>query len=212
MYLSYLIGFLQNLFVLSISKLALVNQQSEISKRARINRFVKVVNSQIGKYTYVGSGSEIIYAEIGKFCSIARDCNIGLATHTLKNISTCPIFTEKKNGTGYRWSNTTLKEEPAKVKIGNDVWIGTGAIVLGGVNIGNGAVIAAGAVVTKDVPEYAISAGVPAKVIKYRFDPEIIIKLGELNWWDLSEEKLKSNIHFFQKNDFTLDDLEQLKK
>lgn len=212
MYLSYLNGFLQNLFVLSISKLALVNQQAEVSKRARINRFVKVVNSQIGKYTYVGSGSEIIYAEIGKFCSIARDCKIGLATHTLKNISTCPIFTEKINGTGYRWSNTTFKEEPAKVKIGNDVWIGTGAIVLGGVNIGNGAVIAAGAVVTKDVPEYAISAGVPAKVIKYRFDPEIIIKLGELNWWDLSEEKLKSNIHFFQKNDFTLDDLEQLKK
>ena len=212
MYLSYLIGFFKNLFVFSISKLALVNHQSSISKRARINRFVKVVNSQIGKYTYIGSGSEIIDADLGKFSSIARNCKIGLATHTLKNISTSPIFTEEKNGTGYSWSKTTIKQESAKVKIGNDVWIGSGAIVLGGVNIGNGAVIAAGAVVTKDVPEYAISGGVPAKVIKYRFDSEIIYRLRKLNWWDFSEEKLKSNIYFFQKNDFSLDDLEQLKK
>lgn len=210
MYLSYLIGFFKNLFVFSISKLALVNQQSVISKRAKINRFVKVVNSQIGKYTYVGSDSEIVDAEIGKFCSIARDCNIGLATHTLKNISTSPIFTEKKNGTGYSWFDTTIKQEPAKVKIGNDVWVGTKAIILGGVNIGDGAVIAAGAVVTKDVPAYAISAGVPAKVIKYRFETEIIEKLNQLNWWNLPEEQLKSKIHFFQKEDFTIEDLKQL--
>lgn len=211
MYLSYFIGFISNIFVFSISKFALINHRSSVSKKARINRFVKIVNSDIGKYSYVGSGSEIIEAKIGKFCSIARDCNIGLATHTLQNISTSPIFTEKKNGTGHSWSSITIKDKTLKVNIGNDVWIGAKAIVLGGVKIGDGAVIAAGAIVTKDVPPFAISAGVPAKIIKYRFNSETINSLIKLNWWNLPEEKLKLNIHFFQKNNFTIEDLMKLK-
>ncbi len=211
MYLSYFIGFIKNFFVFSISKFALVNHQSSISKQAKINRFVKVVNSDIGKYSYVGSGTEIIDAKIGKFCSIARDCNIGLATHTLQNISTSPIFTEKENGTGYSWTSITIKDQPAKVNIGNDVWIGSRVIVLGGVKIGDGAVIAAGAIVTKDVPAYAISGGVPAKVIKYRFDEEIVNRLNKLCWWNLPTERLKLNIHFFQKNEFTIDDITKIK-
>lgn len=96
------------------------------------------------------------------------------------------------------------------VTIGNDVWIGTRVIIMGGVKIGNGAVIGAGAIVTKDVPDYAIAVGVPAKVVKYRFSPDIIEKLLELQWWNLSEEELKENIKEFQRNSINLDVIEKI--
>ena len=81
------------------------------------------------------------------------------------------------------------------------------AIVNGGVHIGNGACVAAGAVVVKDVPPYAIVGGVPAKVIRYRFSPEIIQRLLELEWWNMDEEMLKENISFFQRDNFSIDDI-----
>ena len=98
--------------------------------------------------------------------------------------------------------------------IGNDVWIGCGAIILSGVTIGDGAIIGAGAVVTKDVEPYTIVAGVPAKVLKTRFEKEISDKLIKLKWWELEDEKLKKAIKLFQKP-ITNDDiryLEEMKK
>jgi virginiamycin A acetyltransferase len=90
-----------------------------------------------------------------------------------------------------------LSEEP--ITIGNDVWIGTRAIILPGVDIGDGAVVGAGAVVTKDVDSYSIVAGVPAKEVGRRFDEETKNKLLEKEWWDWSEDKIKKNKNFFQK-------------
>ena len=108
----------------------------------------------------------------------------------------------------------TLKVQK-KVIIGNDVWIGSHALILGGVKIGDGAVIGAGAVVTKDVPPYAVVGGVPARIIKYRFSQEIIDKLLEIKWWNLPENILKENIKLFQTDNITFDLLQkfsQLKK
>ena len=93
--------------------------------------------------------------------------------------------------------------------IGNDVWIGSHVLIKGGVHIGNGACVAAGAVVVKDVPPYAIVGGVPAKVIRYRFSPEVIGKLLELEWWNFDESKLKNSIAIFQKDNLCVDDLEK---
>ncbi|MEY0719389.1 CatB-related O-acetyltransferase [Providencia alcalifaciens] len=85
-------------------------------------------------------------------------------------------------------------------KIGNDVWIGVNSIILDGVKIGNGAIIAAGSVVTKDIPDYAIVGGIPAKIIKYRYPPNEIKILNEISWWDLDEECLKELAPLIREN------------
>ena len=88
------------------------------------------------------------------------------------------------------------------MNIGNDVWIGANAMILGGITIGDGAIIGAGAVVTKDIPPYAIVGGIPARIIRYRFPNDVINALLSSQWWNLSENILKSNIKVFQSNDF----------
>ena len=91
------------------------------------------------------------------------------------------------------------KSEEERVILGNDVWVGSHVLINGGVHIGNGACIAAGAVVVKDVPPYAIVGGVPAKIIRYRFPKEVIDRLESIQWWNLPIDILKQNIHLFQK-------------
>ncbi len=93
--------------------------------------------------------------------------------------------------------------------MGNDVWVGSHVLMKGGITIGDGAVIAAGAVVVRDVPPYAIVGGVPAKIIKYRFSQDIIEKLMELKWWSLTDDELKRNIIFFQQPNISMNDIEQ---
>ncbi|MBD5217481.1 MAG: CatB-related O-acetyltransferase [Bacteroidales bacterium] len=200
--LKYAKGWSKNFLNPAVSVFACVDAKSDISDKAKINRSVKVVDSTIGRYSYVGGNSWIINAQIGAFCSIARDVYIGLAGHTLDFLSTSPIFTESANGTGHSWlkkSEVAYKNE--KTIIGNDVWIGYGAKVKSGIKIGNGAIIAAGAVVTKDVPSFAIVGGVPARLIKYRFDEDLIKYIESSQWWNLPEEVLKKNINKFQSRD-----------
>ncbi len=159
----------------------------------------QIFQSHIGSYSYVANNSQVICATIGRYCSIADNVIIGPGNHTLSNISTSPIFTETRNALGIQWSDDTKVEPFRPVSIGNDVWIGSRAIIIGGITIGNGAVVGAGAIVTKDVPPYAIVGGVPAKVIRYRFSPEVIEKLLELQWWNLPDETLKEHIALFQQ-------------
>lgn len=198
----YLLGFLKNLLRRGISPLALVDTRSRISRKARLYRFAKIVGSEIGDFSYVGPNSWVVDAEIGKFCSIAPNCKIGLATHTTRFLSTSPIFTEAHNGTGFSWTARNSVQPTKRVRVGNDVWIGERVLVVGGVNIGNGAIVGAGAIVTKDVPAYAIVAGVPAKILRYRFDAETIAQLEKSAWWNLPEENLRENIAAFQTEDF----------
>lgn len=133
---------------------------------------------------------------IGKFCSIACGAKFlfNCANHTLQSASTYtfPLFYEEWNldrqDIGAAW------DCKGDIIIGNDVWIGYEAVILAGVHIGDGAIIGARAVVTKDVPPYTIVGGVPAQEIRKRFNPQTIERLQELKWWDWPPEKIQSNL------------------
>ena len=154
----------------------------------------KEVSCQLGEYSYSGAKFISPNTKIGKYCSIAIGSMIGLDYHPCDFVSTSPVT----------YKNVQNMEKFKKVNIGNDVWIGANAIVLpNGGNIGNGAIIGAGSVVTHDVPPYAIVAGVPAKIIRYRFNESQIEKLEKIQWWDFPKEIIEElpfeNIQDFLK-------------
>ena len=148
-------------------------------------------NVQIGDYTYITKNSSISNCSIGKFCSIGPNFCCGLGVHPTNGISTAPMFYAMAKQNGITLCKENKLEESLHTTIGNDVFIGANVTVLDGVSISDGAVIGAGAVVTKDIPPYAIAVGVPAKVVKYRFDEATIKSLLEKQWWNGTEEELK---------------------
>ena len=214
--LHYLKGMVRSLFNPNVSFFSFISSTSKLSPSAVVYRGVKIKYASVADYTYISNNTDVENATIGKFCSIADHCRIGLANHTLDLLSTSPVFTLANNAAKTKWVESNVDTKSSKkVIIGNDVWIGSHALILGGVKIGDGAVIGAGAVVTKDVPPYAVVGGVPARIIKYRFSQEIIDKLLEIKWWNLPENILKENIKLFQTDNITFDLLQkfsQLKK
>lgn len=143
----------------------------------------------VGAKTYIRSGTELLNVrEIGRFCSISNNVVIGQSKggrgHPMSWVSTYPFQLE-----------ATVPDAsdpgPQGVRIGHDVWIGREAMIMEGVSIGTGAVVAGRSVVTRDVPAYAIVAGIPARVIRYRHSPELAARLMESRWWDIDEADLK---------------------
>ncbi|WP_368486575.1 CatB-related O-acetyltransferase [Spiroplasma sp. DGKH1] len=179
-----------------------------------IKNFITNPNIEIGDYTYYYSedvqaaiefqNKSILYhfptigdkLIIGKFCSIAKETKfiMNRAHHNYASVSTYPFHSLADNDT----FTAMLKFLPYKgdTVIGNDVWIGYGAIIMPGITIGNGAIIGAKSLVTKDVPPYAIVGGNPAKVLKYRFDQTTIAEIEATEWWNWPPEKISANVEW----------------
>lgn len=148
-----------------------------------------VINCAIDRHSYIGSCSTIVHATIGSFCSIANHVKIGGAMHPTHFVSTSPVFLSHKDSVKTKYARHVYLPK-IKTYIGSDVWIGEGVFIKAGVKVGTGSVIGMGAVVTKDVPEYAVVAGNPAKIIRFRFDENLIADLLASEWWMLPAEKL----------------------
>lgn len=151
----------------------------------------------VGRYTY-GIPDIDVYknserkVNIGSFCSISK--NVRIITggiHPTNWVSTFPI----RDYVGVDIPYDGMPTSNGDINIGNDVWIGTGATIMSGVTIGHGAIVASGSIVTKDIPPYSISAGIPARVIKFRFSEDQIHQLIQISWWDWDIQKIKDNIH-----------------
>lgn len=186
-----------------------ISEGVSIGERCVIHKSVLQGTIKIGDNTTInGPGTEFHGVssgiEIGKFCSIARHTAMQDHNHDVNHITTYFI----KHNVFNEPSRKNDMISKGKIVIGNDVWIGTQSVILAGVTIGNGAVIAANSVVTTDVPPYAIVGGTPAKVLKYRFDTTIINELLRIKWWDWSIEKVKENKALF----YETPSLEILKK
>lgn len=170
--------------------LTYVDKKTELFGANKLAKGTRLHGVHLGYATYV-AGSVLVDCKVGAFCSIGPECLIGgLSSHPTNWLSTHPSFYSTRGQSGAVHAKAQHFQDAAPVQIGSDVWIGARVMVLDGISVGHGAVIAAGSVVVRDVPSYAIVAGVPAKVIRYRFSPEIIDRLLSLRWWSLPPNKL----------------------
>lgn len=178
-----------------------VNLKNNTPQKSEYEIIGDIVKNKMGKHSYACQYFSVSSEEttVGSYCSIADNVSLGTTFHPKSFLSTHPFcYFEPSKLSGNK--KQVYFEYKKPVKVGNDVWIGKSAIVMDGVTIGDGAIVGANAVVTKDVPPYAIVAGVPAKIIKYRFDEETIKDLLEIKWWELDEKDI-ANLPFNDINE-----------
>jgi len=169
-------------------------------------------NCSVGAFTYINPFGVFTGTQLGRYCSVGEWVIAGLGQHNTSYFSTHP-FVYDPNGAssglfGFEQYQNILGNTPitaqrksrsllsSSIVIGNDVWIGTRAIIMGGVRIGHGSVIAAGSIVTRDVDPYCIVGGVPAKPIRQRFDPGTVKKLLELEWWNYDMSQVSNRVDY----------------
>jgi phosphonate metabolism protein (transferase hexapeptide repeat family) len=175
-------------------------QDASIGDYVELHEHVQVRNAVIGDYTYLQEYVSVLNADVGRFCAVAAMCRIGAPNHPyLRAAQHRFTYTPE-----YYWPQ--LQRDHAffaaraadRVRVGHDVWFGHGATALPGVVIGDGAVVAAGSVVTRDVAPYSIVAGVPARPIKARCTPDVATRLQAIGWWHWSGDRLASALADFQ--------------
>lgn len=189
------LGFIISKLLKRLNRPALRN--CKLHKKTSVGSGCNCINVVMDKYSYMGDKCVAVNAKIGPFCSIASYCCIGGGAHPTNLLSSSPVFYEGRNAFRKHFSKIEF-EEAKPVNIGADVWIGEKVFIKDGIKIGVGAVVGAQSIVTHDVPPYAIVGGVPAKIIRYRFDEETMNALIESEWWNLPEEKIKQFSTYLQ--------------
>lgn len=163
---------------------------SEIDPRAKLYSPYSLTNCKVGRYTFIAQNALMQRTTVGQFCSIGPNLVCGWGDHPTNGLSTSPMFYSTRAQNGFSLSAHDKCTEHRPVVIGNDVLIGMNVTILDGAIIGDGAVVGAGAVVVGDVPPYAIAVGVPARVIRYRFDSDTVESLRAIGWWDFELDRL----------------------
>lgn len=178
---------------------------TELGRYNMICKNSSITDSQFGDFSYLAVDTRVTRCNIGKFCAIGPSVTINLGIHPSKDfVSSHPIFYSLGFNCKTRFAEEQGFEELGTVSIGHDVWVGANVVILPNVSIGTGAIIAAGAVVTRDVMPYEIVGGVPARPMRKRFDEEQIELLLESKWWDFSFSELQENheaFHSFKEFD-----------
>lgn len=183
-------------------------KNSIIDKTSKVESGSSVVNSMIGKYSFCGYDCEIVNCEIGRFCSIASNVIIGGAMHPMDWVSTSPVFYAGRDSVKKKFQ-TFQRPSDLRTIIKNDVWIGHNVLIKQGVTIGNGAVIGMGSVVTKNIPDYEIWGGNPAKFIKKRFSEDVINHFLAYEWWNKSDEEISEISVNFNQFEVTINRLKR---
>ncbi len=183
-------------------------KNTKLEGRNYIGKNTVLKNCSVGFGSYVNNGGDLTDTDIGRYTSIGADVKTVIGRHPLSGHAAMhPAFTSADKTVGFSYVNETVFDPGSeRIQIGNDVWIGNSVLVMEGVKIADGSVIGAGSVVTRDTEPYSISAGVPAKIIRYRFDPETIKKLLSEKWWDKDEKWIKENIDSFKDAEKFLND------
>lgn len=209
------------------SKKSIIPKDVSISPRATIVKSYfeglnavgarcRIVHSQMGYGSYVSNDTELLTTKVGRYCSIGPHVLMPTGKHPVSEFATSsPLFYSPQgiNGTSFvdenKFEECEYAEEKFSRVIGNDVWIGGGCIILEGVTIGDGAVIGAGALVTKNLPPYSVCFGVPARVIRLRYDEATVSRLLATKWWDRDEMWLREHVGLFTDTEALLCALEQ---
>lgn len=170
--------------------LSYATSDCEFAEFVSLHKNTKLFSSRLGRATYI-AGANLSNVTTGKFCSIGQGARLGLGRHPTNFLSTHPAFYSIGPQTQLRISQFPTFVEEKPIVLGNDIWIGADSLIMGGITIGDGAIVGAGSIVTKDIPAYAIAVGSPAKIARYRFDEKTIALLLRMQWWNQSDHEIE---------------------
>lgn len=183
-----------------------IDARSTVAERAQVHHHASLLDSTVGRFSLVGRYSKVAFTDVGAFCSISWDVSLGASRHCLDTATTHNFTTWPT----YGFAAALDDSERERLVIGCDVWVGCHAVVMPGIRVGHGAVIGSGAVVTKNVPDFHIVAGVPARVVRSRFPDPIAERLLRVAWWNWPIPALHEHEALFRQplNEEVLDRLE----